>query len=159
MPSPEAQVKNYECLLKAMRNHDRILEQKSGISLCTCNSCPAENINFAACASKMAFVFFHHCDLQKHLCEAPRTADTLQLPPPIVNPPRTPHPRPPWLEAFHHLAQTLGAGLMETSAKRFVPCNQDACLENPGCKHFSPPGSYTQLFLLQDSASQKGYPS
>lgn len=35
-----------------------------------------------------------------------RKADTLQLPPPIINPPRPP-PRPLWLEAFHHSAQTL----------------------------------------------------
>lgn len=71
MPSPGAQVEDYGCLLKAMRNHDRILEQKSGISLCRCLSCPAENIDFAACASKMAFIFFHHRGLQKHVCEAP----------------------------------------------------------------------------------------
>lgn len=70
-PSPEAQVKDYEHLLKAMKNHDRILEQKSGFLLCRCLSCPAENIDFAACASKMAFIFFHHCGFKKHLCEVP----------------------------------------------------------------------------------------
>lgn len=47
----------------------------------------------------------------RNICvRLPRTADTLQLPPPFTNPPPTPPPAPtppPWLEAFHHSAQTL----------------------------------------------------
>lgn len=43
----------------------------------------------------------------RNICvRSPRTTDTLQLPPPIINPPPPP-PQPPWLEAFHHSAQTL----------------------------------------------------
>lgn len=89
----------------------------------------------------------------------PRTADTLQLSPPIINPPPTPTPATLVRSFSPFGTNPQSAGLMETFPKRFVLCNRDACLENPGCKHFPSPGRYTQLFLLQDSASRKGYPS
>lgn len=75
-PGPEAQVKNRECLLKAMRNHYRILEQMRGISSQKRLSCPAENTDFGACASQMPLIFFHLCGL-RNICVSPPHCQTL----------------------------------------------------------------------------------
>lgn len=115
---------------------------RRGISSHTCLSCPAENIVFAVCASKMALIFLHHGGPRKHLSGPLGQPDTLQLPQPIIIKPRG-HPGS---EAFYHYAQILRLlGLWKHSQNVFL-CNRDACLENPGCKHFSLPGGYTQLF-------------
>lgn len=68
-------------------------------------------------------------------------------------------PGPPWLEAFRHSAQTLQLlGLWKHSQNVFM-CNQEACLENPGCKHFSLPGGYTQLFCCKILRHKRDIPS
>lgn len=76
---------------------------RRGISSRTCLSCPAENIVFSVCASKMALIFLHHGGPRKHLSGPLGQPATLQLPQPITVKPQG-HPGS---EAFHHYAQIL----------------------------------------------------
>lgn len=154
IPSPEAQVKNHERFLEAMRNHYRILEQKRGISSRKCLSCPAENTDFAARASQMPLIFFLHCGLWNICVSPPSTARHFAAAP-------THHhqsPRPPWLEVFHHSAQTLGLQGLWKHSQNVHSVQWRHLLGKSRLQAFLSPRRLHPNVLLQDSASQKGYP-
>lgn len=117
------------------------------------HSCPTENIDLAACASKRALLLFHYCGPRKHLCQAPWRGQTLcSCPRPSLSTPKDAPVRT--LAPLGTNSRT--AGLMETFPKCFsVQLSTETVL----LQAFLSPRRLHPTVLLQDSASQKGIPS